>query len=49
MSTTPHPEVSPDGRFYWDGERWVPVALMDEEGFARHATPATAAAPGDHG
>jgi hypothetical protein len=22
----PPPQVSPDGRFYWDGERWVPMA-----------------------
>lgn len=21
----PAPKVSPDGRFYWDGERWVPL------------------------
>lgn len=20
----PPPQVSPDGKFYWDGERWVP-------------------------
>ena len=19
------PQISPDGRFYWDGERWVPM------------------------
>jgi len=19
------PQVSPDGRFYWDGQRWVPM------------------------
>jgi hypothetical protein len=24
MSQQPPPQVSPDGRFYWDGERWVP-------------------------
>ena len=22
---TPPPQVSPDGKFYWDGTRWVPV------------------------
>jgi GGDEF domain-containing protein len=22
----PPPQVSPDGKFYWDGQRWVPVA-----------------------
>jgi hypothetical protein len=27
-------QLSPDGKYYWDGERWVPVALMDEEGIA---------------
>jgi len=21
----PPPQVSPDGKFYWDGERWVPM------------------------
>ncbi len=21
----PPPEVSPDGKFYWDGQRWVPM------------------------
>jgi len=24
MSEQPPPQVSPDGRFYWDGQRWVP-------------------------
>lgn len=23
--TPPPPQVSPDGKFYWDGERWVPM------------------------
>ncbi len=22
----PPPQVSPDGKFYWDGTRWVPMA-----------------------
>lgn len=21
----PPPQVSPDGKFYWDGQRWVPM------------------------
>jgi hypothetical protein len=21
----PPPQLSPDGKFYWDGQRWVPV------------------------
>jgi hypothetical protein len=27
MSKTPHPprQVSPDGRFYWDGSKWMPM------------------------
>jgi hypothetical protein len=25
MSTPPPPQVSPDGKFYWDGQRWVPM------------------------
>lgn len=27
-------QLSPDRNHYWDGERWVPEALMAEEGFA---------------
>ncbi len=27
-------QLSSDGKYYWDGERWVPEALMAEEGFA---------------
>jgi hypothetical protein len=23
----PPPQVSPDGRFYWDGQRWVPMPV----------------------
>lgn len=23
----PPPQYSPDGRFWWDGQRWVPVQL----------------------
>jgi hypothetical protein len=22
---TPPPQVSPDGKFYWDGQKWVPM------------------------
>jgi hypothetical protein len=22
---TPPPQISPDGKFYWDGQRWVPM------------------------
>jgi hypothetical protein len=25
VETPPPPQVSPDGKFYWDGERWVPM------------------------
>ncbi len=25
-SPPPPPQVSPDGKFYWDGQRWVPVS-----------------------
>jgi uncharacterized RDD family membrane protein YckC len=25
IEPTPPPQVSPDGRFYWDGQRWVPM------------------------
>jgi len=25
MSQPPPPQVSPDGKFYWDGQRWLPV------------------------
>lgn len=25
MSRPPPPELSPDGKFYWDGSRWVPM------------------------
>ncbi len=25
-STPPPPQVSPDGRFYWDGRQWAPLA-----------------------
>jgi hypothetical protein len=25
MSEQPPPQVSPDGRFYWDGQAWQPV------------------------
>jgi two-component system cell cycle response regulator DivK len=29
-----HPgQLSPEGKYYWDGQRWVPEALMAEEGF----------------
>lgn len=29
-----HPgQLSPLGKYYWDGARWVPTALMAEEGF----------------
>ncbi len=24
-SPPPPPQVSPDGKFYWDGTRWVPI------------------------
>jgi hypothetical protein len=24
MSSQPPPQVSPDGKFYWDGQKWVP-------------------------
>jgi hypothetical protein len=24
MASQPPPQVSPDGKFYWDGEKWVP-------------------------
>lgn len=24
-SRPPPPQLSPDGKFYWDGQRWVPV------------------------
>ena len=25
MGQQPPPQVSPDGKFYWDGQRWVPM------------------------
>lgn len=33
-SPPPPPQISPDGKFYWDGERWVPM-----QGQARSQTP----------
>ena len=33
----PPPQVSPDGKFYWDGARWVPV----EHGSAEAPSPST--------
>jgi hypothetical protein len=30
----PPPQVSADGKFYWDGRRWVPVALAAEAGMS---------------
>jgi hypothetical protein len=35
VSSAPPPapgQLSPDGKYYWDGERWVPEALAAEEG-----------------
>jgi hypothetical protein len=26
VSEAPPPQVSPDGKFYWDGQRWVPMS-----------------------
>jgi two-component system cell cycle response regulator DivK len=35
-------QLSSDGKYYWDGERWVPEALMAEEGFVtRNRVPNT--------
>jgi hypothetical protein len=27
----PPPQVSPDGRFYWDGQRWVPMPAQAQQ------------------
>jgi hypothetical protein len=39
MAQLPPPPTSPDGRFYWDGERWLPMP----------AAPSDARRPGNHG
>lgn len=26
----PPPQVSPDGKFYWDGQRWVPTQVVQQ-------------------
>ena len=39
MSQAAPPQYSADGRWYWDGERWIPVAAP-----ARRRSPAATAA-----
>ena len=35
MSGAPTPpQVSPDGKFYWDGQRWVPIQAAAQPGYA---------------
>ena len=41
VSTQPPPQLSPDGRYYWDGQRWVPVqqALPPPSSYPMKAPP----------
>jgi len=32
----PPPQVSPDGRFYWDGQNWVPLSAQPSAVPANH-------------
>jgi len=32
---TASPEISPDGKFYWDGQRWIPLARQARSGCGR--------------
>lgn len=41
MSTPPPPQVSPDGKFYWDGTRWVPMQAPVQQATAPAARPST--------
>ncbi len=36
MSTPPPPQVSPDGKFYWDGTRWVPMQQAPQQQQSRN-------------
>jgi len=33
----PPPQVSPDGKFYWDGQRWVPMQLPTRPPISPHS------------
>ena len=41
MPEPPPPLVSPDGLFYWDGERWVPTPTPAPLGVAKRVPPPT--------
>lgn len=35
----PPPQVSPDGKFYWDGQRWVPMQQTPPQSAPQGASP----------
>lgn len=41
----PPPQVSPDGLFYWDGQRWMPMPVAASREVQRSAQPPTTARP----
>ena len=45
---SPPPTVSPDGRFYWDGQRWVPLPAAGKTSDGQTA-PSTAQASSNSG
>lgn len=41
----PPPQVSPDGKFYWDGSRWVPMQQAPQQWGSMRPAPQPAQQP----